>query len=197
MELNYYLNNIDYGEAALILGSEYNKDVKIKGDSIKQFLLQVATDRRISKIVKMLGIEQSVLEQKPDDVSNLDLALIKIAYQLLQGKELVLNHLDVLLNYKEEIYLKRLLIKLVHQYGIKLAIFTNNISFCFKLIDYIIIVQNQEIKKILSNNFYDLEIYKYIDMPDIINFVMRAKSRGKKLENYLEISELIKGIYRL
>ncbi len=197
MELNYYFNNIGYGEAGLILGAEYNKSIEIKGDSVKQFLLQVATDNRVTKIVKMLGIDQSVLGSKPDDVSNLDTVLIKIGYQLLQGKELVLNYLDVMLNHKEEIYLKRLLIKLVHQYGIKLAVFTNKISFCFNLIDHIIIVQNKEIKKVLTNDFYNLEIYNYIDMPDIVNFVIRAKSKGKKLENYLEISELIKGIYRL
>ena len=197
MELNYYLNNIDYGEAVLILGSKYNKITKIKGDTIKGFLLQVATERRVSKVIKMVGIDESVLNKRPDEISNLDETLVIIAYQLLQSKDLVINYLDVLLNHKEEIYLKRLLSKLVHQYNIKLAIFTNNMSFCFDLVDRIIIVKDKEIIKYLSNDFYNLELYDYIDMPEIIRFVKDLQSKGIKIDNYLDIRELIKGIYRL
>ena len=197
MELNYYLNNINFGEAVLILGSNYNKNIKIKGDNVKQFLLQVATTSRVTKVIKMLGIDSELLDKVPNEVSNLEFVLINIAYQLLQGKELVINYMDIILNHKEEIFIKRLLIKLVKQYKIKLAIFTNNICFCFNLIDRVMIVKNKEIVNYLPPDYYNLELYNYIDMPDIINFVIRAQQRGKKLSNYLELSELIKGVYRL
>ncbi len=197
MELNYYLSNIDYGEAVLILGSKYNKAIHIKGDTIKEFLLQVATDKRVIKVIKMVGIDESLLNKKPSEISNLDETLVILAYQLLQGKDLVINYLDVLLNYKEEKYLKTLLSKLVHQYKLKLAVFTNNMSFCFNLVDRIIIVKDKEIVKFIDNDFYNMELYQYIDIPEIIKFVIACKEKGKKLDNYLELSELIKGIYRL
>ena len=197
MELNYYLNNIDYGEAVLILGSKYNKTIKIKGDTVKEFLLQVSTDRRINKVIKMLGIDAELLNSSPLEISNLEETLVILAYQLLRGNDIVINYLDVLLNHKEEAYLKRLLSKLVHQYKIKLAVFTNNMSFCFHLVDRIIIVRDKEIIKFLSNDFYNIELYDYIDMPDIIRYVISLQAKGKKMDNYLDMSELLKGIYRL
>ena len=197
MELNYYLSNIEYGEAVLILGSKYNKEISIKGNTVKEFLLQVATERRIIQVIKMLGIQEDILNLNYNDLSNLDVALVVLAYQLLKGKDLVINFLDVLLNYKEEQYLKKVLNKLVHQYKVKLAVFTNNMNFCFHLIDRIIIVEDKEIKKYLSNDFYNLELYDYIDMPEIIRFVSILQAKGKKIDNYLDMSELIKGIYRL
>ena len=197
MEIGYYLNNIEYGEAALLLGSRYNKKIDINGDTIKEFLLQVATETKVAKVIKMLALDDSVLNKKPKDITNLENTLIILAYQLLKGKELVVNYLDVLLNYKEEVYLKRVLVKLAHQYNVKIAIFTNNIKFCFGLVDKILIVKDREIIRYLDNDFYDLEIYKYIDMPDIIDFVIRTNNSGKKMDRYLELDELIKGIYRL
>ena len=197
MEIAYYLNNIDYGEAVLILGSKYNKSIKIKGTTVKEFLLQVATINRVLKAIRMVALEDDVLGKSPKDLSNLESTLVIIAYQLLKGKELVINYLDVLLNHKEEIYLKRLLGKLAHNYDVKIAIFTNNIEFCFGLVDRIILVKNKEIIKYKSNDYYDLEIYNYIDMPDIIKFVINSIQRGKKLDRYLDMSELIKGIYRI
>jgi hypothetical protein len=197
MEIGYYLNNIEYGEAALILGSRYNQKIKIKGDNIKEFLLQVATINKVNKVIKMLAIDEDTLDKHPRDISNLESTLIVLAYQLLKGKELVVNYLDVLLNYKEEIYLKRVLAKLAHNYDVKIAVFTNNIKFCFELIDKILIVKDKEIVSYLGNDFYNLEIYKYIDMPDIIDFIIRTNNRGIKLDKYLDLDELIKGIYRI
>ena len=123
MEIDYYLNNIEYGEAVLILGSRYNKRIEIKGTNIKEFLLHVATETKISKVRKMLNIEEETLKKSPRDITNLENTLVILAYQLLKGKELVVNYLDVLLNHKEEIYLKRVLAKLAHNYNVKIAIF--------------------------------------------------------------------------
>ena len=197
MEIGYYLNNIEYGEAVLLLGSRYNGKIEIKGDNVKEFLLQVATTQKIEKVVKMLAIEKETLSKKPINLSNLENTLVILAYQLLKGKELVVNYLDVLLNYKEEIYLKRVLAKLAHSYNVKIAIFTNNIKFCFGLIDKILIVKDKEIVSYLDNDFYNLEIYKYIDMPEIIDFIIRTNNSGIKLDKYLDLDELIKGIYRI
>ena len=197
MEIGYYLNNIEYGEAVLLLGSRYNGKIEIKGDNVKEFLLQVATTQKVEKVVKMLAIEKETLSKKPINLSNLENTLVILAYQLLKGKELVVNYLDVLLNYKEEVYLKRVLAKLAHNYNVKIAIFTNNIKFCFGLIDKILIVKDKEIVSYLDNDFYNLEIYKYIDMPEIIDFIIRTNNSGIKLDKYLDLDELIKGIYRI
>ena len=197
MEINYYLNNIEFGEIALVLNSRCNTKIDIKGSSVKEFLLYVATENKIAKALKMLSLDSSVLEKTPSQLTNLENTLVIIAYQLLQGKELVINYLDVLLNYKEETYVKKILIKLAHQYNVKIAIFTNNIKVCFNMIDKIILVKDKEIVDYLPNDFYNMEIYNYIEMPEIIRFVADNIMRGKNLDKYLELSELLKGIYRI
>ena len=36
----------------------------------------------------------------------------------------------------------------------------------------------------------------YIDIPDIVNFINLARNKGAKIDNYYELNELIKGVYR-
>ena len=47
-----------------------------------------------------------------------------------------------------------------------------------------------------NKNLYDDTLYKYIDEPEIIKFIKNANSKGHKLDNYVDIKELIKAIYR-
>ena len=65
-------------------------------------------------------------------------------------------------------------------------------------VDKVIILENKEIAKTLTNkDFYNEDIFKYTDMPPIISFVKRCQKLGKKLDNYIDVSELLKGLYRL
>ena len=195
MEINYYYNNIKDNEVALVLNSKYNKRYVINGESVRDYLLSVSNDRKVSKVLKMLGLDSSILNKRKNEIDNLEESLLIIAWQLLQNKYLVIYYLDSLLNYKEKIYLKRIISKIAHEYNIKTLVFTNDIKFCFNMIDKILIINDKQITAVLSNDFYNLKIYDYMDMPDIISFVSSNKS--KKLENYTDISELLKGIYRL
>ena len=53
-------------------------------------------------------------------------------------------------------------------------------------------------KKIIYStiDFYDNKLYEYVKMPKIIEFVKYVNSNEKKLDNHLDIHELIKDIYR-
>lgn len=197
MEINYYLNNISDNEAALILNSNYNKKILIPSGNIKEYLLSVSNINKVNQVLKMLSINPNVLSKTEDELTELEKTLIKIGWQLLQYKYLVLYYSDTLLNKKEKTFLKKLINKLCHEYHIKVLIFTNDIKFCFNLVDKIIIVNNREISKIIPADYYNEEIFKYIDIPDIVTFVKSSQKIGKKLDNYIDISELLKGIYRL
>ncbi len=86
--------------------------------------------------------------------------------------------------------------KIANEYKIKTVIFTNDLKFAFNLVDKIII-NEKDIVKFLNGDFYNDEIYNYIEMPEIIDFVKSSKYRKIALDNYLEISDLLKGINRL
>lgn len=195
MEINYFLNNIKDNEIALVLNSNYNKKNTINTENIRDYLLAVSNENKVFKVLKMLGLDKSILNKKRNEINNLEESLLIIAWQLLQHKYLVLYYLDTLLNYKEKLYLKHIINKIAHEYNIKTLVFTNDIKFCFNMVDKILIINNKQIDRILSNDFYNLDIYNYIDIPDIISFV--SSNKNKKLENYIDVSELLKGIYRL
>ena len=198
MEINYYLNLASFGEITTFLNANYNKENKLPKATLKECLLALASQEKILKVFKMLGIEEQVLEKHVIELVSLEEKLIILATQLLKGKEVILNYFEKGLNEKERIYLKRILRKLAHEYKVKILVFTNNLEFTLDFVDKIIILENKEVAKILTNkDFYNENIFKYIDMPPIISFVKKCQKLGKKLDNYTDVSELLKGLYRL
>lgn len=198
MEINYYLNIAQYGEITFFIDANYNKENKLEPSSIKEQLLAISSQNKIIKVFKMLGIDQSALEKNVDSLNFLEEKLIMLAKQLLIGKELILNFLEKGLNEKERIYLKRVIKKLAHDYKVKVLVFTNDLDFLLNFIDKVVILENNEIKSVISNkDLYNENIYQYIDMPDIIAFVKKCQNLGKRLDNYIDVSEVLKGLYRL
>lgn len=198
MGLNYYLNIAQYGEITLFLNAKYNIETKLESSLIKNQLLAISSKTKIEKVFKMLGIDQVVLEKNDDNITFLEEKLLMISKQLLVGKELTLNYLEKGLNEKERIYLKRIIKKLAHDYNLKVIIFTNDLEFLLDLIDKVIIIEGNNIKSTISNkDIYNQIIYQYIDMPDIIAFVKKCQNLGKRLDNYIDVSEVLKGLYRL
>ena len=47
-----------------------------------------------------------------------------------------------------------------------------------------------------KRDLYNEDLYKYIKCPKIIEFIKMVKDKDINLSNYLDINELIKGIYR-
>ena len=60
---------------------------------------------------------------------------------------------------------------------------------------YVIIFLN---KKIVykTNDIYDENLYKYVSIPPIIEFVKCIQNKGIKMDNYTDTYELLKAIYR-
>ncbi|MBQ4584209.1 MAG: hypothetical protein IJA94_04930 [Bacilli bacterium] len=198
MEINYYLNLASFGEITTFLNANYNKENKLPKVALKEYLLALSSQEKILKVFRMLGIEEQVLEKHVNDLLSLEEKLIILATQLLKGKEVILNYFEKGLNEKERIYIKRILRKLALDYKVKVLVFTNDLEFLLGFVDKIIILENQEIAKTLTNKeFYNESIFKYIDRPQIISFVKKCHLLGKKLDNYIDISELLKGLYRL
>lgn len=198
MAINYYLNLVSEGEITTILNTNYNKESILPNGLIKEILLSISSQSKVFKVFQMLGIDNNVLEKQVSDLLPLESKLVYLAMQLLKGKELILSFFEKGLNEKERIYVKRILKKLAHDYKVKILVISNDLEYMLDLVDKIIILENSEIVKTLTKkDFYNENIYKYIDMPDIIAFVKRCQNKGKKIDNYIEISELLKGLYRL
>ena len=100
-------------------------------------------------------------------------------------------------NYKDIDYLKKVLRRLKGNYGKNIIIVSDNIgAFLDTLDDYIIFHKGKIVLTGDKRDLYNEDLYKYIKCPKIIEFIKMVKDKDINLSNYLDINELIKGIYR-
>ena len=62
--------------------------------------------------------------------------------------------------------------------------------------EYIIFHKGKVVVSGDKKDLYNEDLYKYIKCPKIISFIKMVKDKDINLSNYLDINELIKGIYR-
>ena len=84
------------------------------------------------------------------------------------------------------------------KYGRNIIICSDNISNYLDVLDEYVIFNNGSLEvKGTNKDLYNNLIYKYIEEPHIIKFINLAKKKkGINLDNYIDIKELIKAIYR-
>ena len=83
------------------------------------------------------------------------------------------------------------------KYNKTVIFITNKLDNIMDCIDFILIVENKKvIMEINSKDIYFDKIYEYTETPDIIDFVKMARKKYKKLDDFTDVKELIKGIYR-
>lgn len=156
------------------------------------------TSKRLTNSLVMAGLNESYTNVYFSDLSSGELKKISLAITLfINPKIMIFDYYDKNLSDGEVNYLKKLLHKLATDYNKNIIICSDNISPFLSIINNIVIFRNGKIVfKGNNKDFYNDEVYKYIDKPDIVSFTQYANSMGHKLENYLDIKELIKAIYR-
>lgn len=184
MELNSVLN--EYEIAGVI--SNYQSSLKLSG-KVKDLVIP-----NIDKALKMVGLEESIKEMDINELSLSELWKVELATKL-NDKIIIIGNLSKCLNFKDIEYIKKLLIKLNNNYNKKVIVIDNNVKVFFNLVDKILVVNNHKIIYSTSD-FYSDELYKYTKMPKIIEFIKFVNKENKKLNNTLDIYELIKDIYR-
>ena len=71
------------------------------------------------------------------------------------------------------------------------------LTFMFELVDKLYVINKG--KLVLSGGkeiYYDNKLYKYVEMPKIIEFTKYAQESGHSILEYTDIKELIKELYR-
>ncbi len=150
------------------------------------------------KAVKMVNLNSKMLYKSFNIMSNVELKLSQLVISLfLNAKIFILDNFEKNFTYKNVEYIKKLLYKLNKSYNKSVIIFSNNIELFMNIIDNIIIFKNGKIVyRGDKSNLYDNNLYKYIDKPDIIQFVNYLELKGHKFDNYIDLKELLKAIYR-
>lgn len=163
-------------------------------DNIKKY----SDSKRIVEALKMVNLTEDYLTKKSNDLSNSEYNKLRLATDLVNNeKMIILDYFDRGLCYKEKEYFKRLFKKLARNYGINFYIKTNDFSFCIDLVDeYIIYDGSIPIDSILKKDIYKKEVYKYYDKHTLIDFVLKSRKYNHLLDDYNDIKDILKAIYR-
>ena len=155
-------------------------------------------DVKIKNALLMVGLNETYCNRNITTLSTSELKKVSLACVLFYNPQIIIvDYFEKGLNFKDIEYFKKLFKKLKSKYEKNIIICSDNISNYLDVLDEYVIFNNGDI--VLSGNkmnLYNNEIYKYIEEPHIITFINLAREYGIKLDNYLDIKELIKAIYR-
>ena len=184
MKLKSILDN--YGIVGVI--GNYKNNIEYKG-KIKDIPI-----KDIKKALKMVQLDETCLDKKIEDLTISELFKIELITKL-EEKIIIIGNLSNPLLHKDKEYIKKLLIKLYKDYNKKIIIIDNDMKSFFGIAKIVCVVNDNKIIY-STDNFFDNNIYKYINMPKIVEFIKYINKNGKKLNETTDIYELIKDIYR-
>lgn len=154
--------------------------------------------KKILEALKIVNLSEDYLLRKSNDLSNTEYNKLRLANDLINNEKIIiLDYFDKGLCYKEKEYFKRLFRKLAKNYGINFYIKTNDFSFCIDLVDeYLVFDNNRIVKNILKKEAFKEKVYLYYDKHTLVDFVLKSRKYNHLLDDYTDIKDVLKAIYR-
>lgn len=167
-------------------------DYKFNG-TVKEYL---NSPKDVSSL-KMVLLNEQVLNKTSLDLSFGDLKKVSLAKALIENKDyIVLNYFEKEQNHQEKEYFKRLWKKLTSEYHKTIIIFTNDISSFWDISSSFLYVDNNQVINTISKKEY-FKIMVTINKPEIVKITNLIKAKNIAIEDYQDIKDLLKAIYRL
>lgn len=155
-------------------------------------------EKRVFDSLKLVHLEESVLNKKMVLLSSSEKLKIELAILLIQNVDsIVFNRFDCYFMEKELLFFKKLFKKLVKKYQKTFVFFNSNPTFLFEFADRLIIKKSKKNYHVINNpTFYEPELLSLIEKPPIVDFVTYLNNNGKKILPYTDLKELLKAIFR-
>ncbi len=175
---------------------DFLKNIKVI-DYLQEKLKNVNI-KKIEEALKICLLTDNDKVKPLNVLSSNEIEKLELAIKLLENREMIiLSDFEINFLNKEFNYFKNLFKKMVTKYNKTIVFITNRLDKIMDIIDFILVVENKTvIMELSSDNIYYDKIYDYIEKPEIIEFVKLARKNHAKLEDYTDINELIKGIFR-
>lgn len=162
-------------------------------ETVKDYL---SSDKDLSSL-KMVMLNEKFLSKTSNECSVSELKKISLAKALIENKDyIVLNYFDKELNNQEKNYFKRLFKKLTNDYKKTIVLFTNDITFFWDIAKELIVVDKYQVINTISKSKY-FEFMDNINEPQISKVINLIKEKRISIDNYYEVSDLLKAIYRI
>lgn len=169
-----------------IVSNDYIED-ELKG-TVKDIVIKKSSDA-----LKMVGLDDSYLDKDFMDLSDRDKNKIILASKL-QNKEIKLINFSKGLTNKDIEFFKKLFKKIV-SYGRKIILVDKNSNMFMNCVDNLYVINKEIILE--TDDLYNEELKKYIDVPSIVEFTHKSLENGIKLNHYNDLDDLLKAIYRI
>ena len=154
--------------------------------------------KHISDSLMIVGLDDSYLSRDPNTLSYVEKKKVNLALAMSYNPEvLVIESFDKGLTYREREYFRKLFLKLKNEYNKTVILVNSELPFMFDVVDKLFVINRG--KLVFSGDkdiFYEDKLYKYVEMPKIVEFIKYANLSGHNILEYTDIKELIKGLYR-
>jgi len=157
------------------------------------------SEEKIKEAYKICLLNDKELDKPLNVLSSNEIEKVELMIKLLENREvIILSDFEINFLNKELNYFKSLFKKMVTKYNKTIVLITNKLDKIMDLVDIILVVENKKvILELSSSDIYSDRIYENnIDTPDIIEFVKMVRRKNIKMEDYTDVKELIKAIFR-
>ena len=186
------------------VGHTMNQNVKMKYvfDELKYYYDKFRgnedlRDDRIKEALNIVGLNTDYLYRLVDELSYGERKRVNLAAILVYNpKIIILDNFEKGFNDKEKKDFKKLFSNLHKKYHKQIIIISNDLEFALNFVDKVIVINKGKIVYEGVNWAYDEKLYKYMEMPSIVEFITYIRSLGRDILPYTDNKELLKAIYR-
>ena len=154
--------------------------------------------KHVVQSLRIVGLDETYLDRDPNELSSVEKKKIELATVISYNPEIIiLDNFERGLSFREKEYFRKLFLKLKNKYNKTIILITNNVEFLFDIVDNVHVIYKS--KLVLSEGkeiFYNSNLYRYTNIPKIIEFTKYAESKGYDIKKCTDIKELIKELYR-
>ena len=154
--------------------------------------------KHIVDSLKIVGLDESFMSRDTSTLSFIESKKVQLACAMSYNPEvLILEDFEKGMIHREREYFKKLFLKLKNKFNKTIILISDDITFSFGIVDKIHVINKGKLVVTGDKDvIYDDKLYKYIEMPKIVEFTKYAKAQGHNILEYTDNNELIKEIYR-
>ena len=155
-----------------------------------------ASDTKIMQALQLVKLKSSLHTVFLNQLTHSELKKMQLALVLLlSSKVIICEYFFEDLIYSEKEYFKRFFRNLMYKKGISIIFIENDMNFvCETVSKFYLFTKNGKYK--LITDFYDDEIYQYVEMPYTVELVKFFESKGHVIDHDVTFNETLKAIYR-
>ena len=157
-------------------------------------LVNTLIPKKIDEALKMVDLDNDIKNKLVADLSSRERNKVILASKL-QDDVIILYDFTKGLTKKDLDYFKKLFKKIV-LYNKKIILVTKDSEMFLNCVDKIYLINNDSII-VETTDIFEPTLYMDINPPAIVNFIYKCQEAGVSLDEYTDLNELIKSIFRI